>query len=293
MAPLRLVPVIALPRGPKLTAYDLIWLFPTVAHLSLVLARPFALGLIGNYISDWSPVNKGHLWGFIVQFVNVAAYGGDAFNVAGLIARTELGWTRFVRVLLQVVGVILMAHAASALLSKEFMDKHVLGGLPKVNVCGISDGGKSTCEMNYCDILDGMMGTCQVKKAGCCILPMYVVLDEIRHVFWFPFAMRMLAPWLGGAWGLLAPLAASVFQLMVRLPPSTMTGSWVNPSPHLLRSYLTKDYSYLHLIYMGTIGAQLAAYGVATLLWYLISLVSGGTKKPAPKAKAVKKGKKD
>jgi len=42
---------------------------------------------------------------------------------------------------------------------------------------------------------------------------MFVVLDEIRHVFWFPFTMRMLAPYLG--WGLLTPLGASVFQLMV------------------------------------------------------------------------------
>lgn len=261
----------------------------------MVLSKPYALSLMGDLISDWTPVGKNHLWGFVVQFMSVWMWGGDGFNVAGLLARPELGWTRFVRIGLQLVGAIALAHAAGTLMGKAFVDKHVLGGLPSVNVCGISDSSKSTCEMNYCDILDGLRGTCTVRKAGCCIPPMYVVLDEIRHVFWFPFTMRMLAPWLAGGWGLLQPLAASVFQLMVRLPPSTMTGSWINPSPHFLRSYLTGDFSYLHLIYVGTIGAQLAAYVMARLAWYLIGLMAGtgkGAKKPTA-AKGTKKGKKD
>ena len=48
----------------------------------------------------------------------------------------------------------------------------------------------------------------------------------------------------------------------VRLFPSTMTGSWINPSPHFLRAYMTGDYSYIHLIYAATIGAQVRQFRV-------------------------------
>jgi len=292
------MPLVALPRGPSLSIYDAVWLFPTMVHLTMVLSKNHALGAMGDSISDWTPASKNHLWGFIVQFLNVWTWGGDAFNVAGMAARVELGWTRFVRMGLQLAGAVLFAHAVGAAMGEGFVEKHITSNLPHVKVCGISDGGKSTCEMNYCDILDGLAGTCETKKAGCCIKPIYVVLDEMRHVFWFPFTMRMLAPWLGYGFGLLQPLAASVFQLMVRLPPSTMTGSWINPAPHFLRSYLIGDYSYLHLIYLGTIGAQLAALIMARLCWYVINLLAGPKdKKKAPgkanKGGAYKKGKKD
>ena len=37
--PEAMAPLVALPRGPSLTAKDLIWLVPTAVHLSMVLFR--------------------------------------------------------------------------------------------------------------------------------------------------------------------------------------------------------------------------------------------------------------
>eukprot|EP00285_Hemiselmis_virescens_P017274 CAMPEP_0173390502 /NCGR_PEP_ID=MMETSP1356-20130122/15105_1 /TAXON_ID=77927 ORGANISM="Hemiselmis virescens, Strain PCC157" /NCGR_SAMPLE_ID=MMETSP1356 /ASSEMBLY_ACC=CAM_ASM_000847 /LENGTH=271 /DNA_ID=CAMNT_0014347913 /DNA_START=50 /DNA_END=862 /DNA_ORIENTATION=+ len=267
------MPVVAIPRK-GLGFADLVWLLPTMVHLSMVLSRPLFVQYASPYLTGWSPVAINHTWGFIVQFCSVGFWGGDAFNFAGLAVRTELGPSRFVRMILQLAAGVLFAHTVYLVMGEAWANTHVRDALPAIKVCGISDGGKSACETNYCDILDGLRGTCTVNKAGCCIPPHLVVLDEIRHVVWFPLMMRLLGPYFG--WTILTPFFASVFQLMVRLFPSGITGAWVNPSPHFLRAYMTGDFSYLHLIYAGTIGAQIVALILATIIKYVLSLVFGG-----------------
>ncbi len=114
--------------------YDLIWIIPTMFHLSMMLCKAPIMDKLAPHLEGWSPASKNNLYGFFLQFVNVWLWGGDGFNVAGLLARTELGMSRFVRVLLQFAGIVLLAHVYIASMGDKFVQDNVLTGLPAVKV---------------------------------------------------------------------------------------------------------------------------------------------------------------
>ena len=126
-------PKIALPRQ-GLSMMDIIWIIPPMFHLAMLLGRVQVMEKVEPYLAGWSPASKNHLYGFFVQFTNVWLWGGDGFNVAGLLARTELGMSRFVRVLLQFVGVVALAHVCVAAMGDKFVQEKVVTGLPAVKV---------------------------------------------------------------------------------------------------------------------------------------------------------------
>ncbi|EKX32918.1 hypothetical protein GUITHDRAFT_120903 [Guillardia theta CCMP2712] len=228
----------------------------------------------------------GIAYGFVVQFVNVGLWGGDAFNPVGLALNTGMGSKRWTKLIVMLMGAPLLAYALKEVQGKDWVEKNIIPALGAPKVCGYGDTANS-CKMSLCGFYDAIQGTCDTGKSkGCCIDPVHLVYDEARHFFLLSYLMRVFNPIMGFT----VPFWAAFIQASIRLLPSAMTGVVCNPNPAFLRSILTGDWSILHLVVLGTFGGQLAALLAGTATSQLISLVRGGSSDKAVQGKSRSQG---
>mmetsp|Transcript_15392 Transcript_15392/g.36527 ORF Transcript_15392/g.36527 Transcript_15392/m.36527 type:complete len:325 (+) Transcript_15392:72-1046(+) len=262
------LPIIKLNRGaPSLS--DALWIIPVMGHMIFGLCGRTFIAFGINF--GFSKPTLALFWGWLSQFSFNATFGGDAFSIPGNIAKVEYGSNRVPKVLFQLVAPFVLYFFMLTFLGQRWIDERALPSLSTVKVCGYPSGESAQCRVSYCGYREAMLGQCSTGRAqGCCLTPLDVVIDEVRHNFLLNYTMKMITPYLG----LWVPFMAATLQALVRLMPSSQLGLISNPNPHILRAALSGDYSTIHLVFGSVVLAQFLALYASDWTWKLVKVVS-------------------